>query len=503
MLPGGREERFLSPRPRRPTRRARVPALPRVPHAIAMRLTPAVAAVLLSSLPATLAAQARTPDWNALRDEAVQILREYLRIDTSNPPGNELATAQFLERILEKEGIEAQILDEAALGPGRANLYARLKGNGTKKAIALVHHMDVVPADTRYWSVDPFSGELKDGYVWGRGALDMRGTGIVHLVTLLAIKRSGIPLNRDIVFVANADEELGSTGAKVFVKNHADLMQDVEYVLTEGAGNPIQEGKLLYYGVGVSEKRTFWHKLTVKGIPGHGSRPTRTNPVPRLVAALNRLGTYETPIHLTPAVARYFKAIAGNYTGQERAWMEDAAAALGDPKGREWMLDDPDRNAMLRNTITPTVLTGSNKTNVIPAEASAEVDIRLLPDQDAAAVLAELKRVVGDTAVVWTPLAAPNPPLDNPIDTDLFRAIERAAKARDPGTAITPLMSTGGTDRPHYRSLGIVTYGLGLFKVDTEESRRGVHGNDERVSVENIGFGLRFLWDVLRAVDGG
>lgn len=466
-----------------------------------MRLTPVVATLLFATAaPASLTAQVRPPDWNALRDEAVRILRDYLRIDTSNPPGNELAAAEFLKRILEKEGIEAQILDEAALGPGRANLYARIRGNGSGKAIALVHHMDVVPADRRYWSVDPFSGELKDGYVWGRGALDMRGTGIVHLVTLLAIKRSGVPLNRDIVFVANADEELGSTGAKVFVKNHADLMKDVEYVITEGAGTPVQDGKLLYYGVGVSEKRTFWHKLTVKGVPGHGSRPTKTNPVLNLVAALNRLANHDTPIHLTPAVGRYFKAISVNYTGQERSWMENAERALEDAKGREWLLSDPDRNAMLRNTITPTVLTGSNKTNVIPAEASAEVDIRLLPDQDAPAVLAELKRVVNDPAVVWTPLATPNPPLDNPIDTDLFRAIEKAAKERDPGVSVTPLMSTGGTDRPHYRSLGIVTYGVGLFKVDTEESRRGVHGNDERISVENVEFGLRFLWDILRYV---
>src|SRR6185295_14625416 len=162
-----------------------------------------------------------------------------------NPPGNEIQTALYLKRILDREGIEAQILDTAELKPaGRANLYARLKGNGSKKAIALVHHMDVVPADARYWSVDPFSGLLKDGYIWGRGALDMKSEGIIHLMAMIALKRSGVPLNRDIVFIANSDEELGSTGAIVFVKNHPDLLKDVEYLVTAGGDNLVTDGKL-------------------------------------------------------------------------------------------------------------------------------------------------------------------------------------------------------------------------------------------------------------------
>ena len=456
-------------------------------------------AALVAVMPSVARAQRTSaPDWNALQAEATQLLRDYLRINTTNPPGNELAAARFLQGVLQREGIEAQVLDTAELGAGRANLYARLKGNGSKKAIALVQHLDVVPADPKHWTVDPFSGALQDGYVWGRGALDMKGQGIVQLVTLLAIKRSGLPLTRDLVFIGNADEELGSIGAKVFVRRHADLLRDVEYVITEGGGAPVRDGKLMYYGVGVSEKRTFWQRLTATGIPGHGSRPTSTNPVVHLVAALDKLSRYQTEVHLTPTVARYFTAIASTYQGQERTWMSDAAAALRDPAGRTWLLSDPDRNALLRNTITPTVLSGSNKTNVIPAEAYAEVDIRLLPDQDAAQVLAGLERVVGDTTIAWSPLATPNPPLDNPVDTDLFRAIERASTERNPGVPVTPLMSTGGTDRPHYRSLGIVTYGLSPFRVAVEESRRGVHGNDERVSVANLGFGVHYLYDILR-----
>ena len=158
---------------------------------------------------AQLRADAPTPsspiDWDRVGEETVRVLSDYLRINTTNPPGNELAAARYLKAILEREGIEVAILDTTELGPGRANLYARIKGNGTKKAFALVHHMDVVPADARYWSVDPFGGIVKDGYVWGRGAQDMRGAGIMQLMALLAVKRSGLPLNRDLVFIANAD----------------------------------------------------------------------------------------------------------------------------------------------------------------------------------------------------------------------------------------------------------------------------------------------------------
>ncbi len=195
--------------------------------------------------------------------EAVDVLRQYLRIDTSNPPGNELATARFLQAFLQKEGIEAVILDTAELGVGRANLYARLKGNGSKRAIALVQHMDVVPVTPAYWTVPAFSGELKNGFVYGRGALDMKGQGVAHLMALVALKRSGVPLTRDIVFVANADEELNSTGGIVFVEKHADLLKDVEYLFTEGGANVYRNGKLEYFSVGVAEKRTMWQRLVV------------------------------------------------------------------------------------------------------------------------------------------------------------------------------------------------------------------------------------------------
>jgi acetylornithine deacetylase/succinyl-diaminopimelate desuccinylase-like protein len=467
-----------------------------------MRLALRVVPLLL--VPALLAGQTassaapRPVDWAAIQSQGVEILRQYVRINTSNPPGNELETARFLKAILEKEGIEATILDTAELGAGRANLYARLKGNGSKRAIALVQHMDVVPVTPAYWSVPPFSGDIKDGFIYGRGALDMKGEGVAHLMALIALKRSGVPLTRDIVFVANADEELGSTGGIVFVDRHADLLKDVEYLFTEGGANVYRNGKLEYYSVGVAEKRTFWQKLTVKGTPSHGSRPTRANPVPRLVAALDKIARYETPLHVTPGVEKFFRDISRNYSGRQAAWLQDVRKALDDPAAREWILSDIYWNAILRNTISLTGLAGSNKTNVIPAEASAEIDIRLLPDQSPDSMLATLKRIVADTAVHFQTLLEPKPPFESPVNTDLFRAVERAAKERDPSAFVTSSMMTGATDRPSYRKLGIIAYGLDPFRVEAADEQRGVHGNDERLSVENVGFGIRFLYDILR-----
>jgi acetylornithine deacetylase/succinyl-diaminopimelate desuccinylase-like protein len=444
----------------------------------------------------------RPVDWDQLREEAVRIVADYLKLNTANPPGNEIEGALFLKNILEREGFEVQLFDTAAtsLGPRRPNLYTRLKGSGAKKAIALVHHIDVVPADARYWTVDPYSGAIKDGFLYGRGALDMKGEGIAHLMAMIALKRSGVPLTRDIVFIANPDEELGSTGAIAFVDNHPDLLSDVEFLITEGGDNPLVDGTLQYYGVSVAEKRTFWQRLTVRGIPSHGSRPTRHNPVPKLVRALNRLANYETPLHVTPGVDKYFRDISRSYTGDRRAWLANMRRAVTIPRARTWILSDVYWNAILRNTISLTALQGSNKTNVIPAEATADVDVRLLPDQNPDSVLRVLKAVVNDTSVHWTTLLAPKTPLENPVDTDLFRAIERASRERDPNALVTTYMLTGATDRPTYRRLGIITYGLDPFKVESADSQRGVHGNDERVSVENVGFGVKYLYDILRYV---
>ena len=456
-----------------------------------------VASLLL--MPATLRAQARPIDWDALARESQTVLADYLRVNTTNPPGNELLGARFLKAILDREGIEAQILDTTEIGPNRANLYARLRGNGSKKAIALVHHIDVVPVNPSSWSVDAFSGTTKDGYIWGRGAIDMKGNGIVQLMAMIALKRSGVPLTRDIVFIGNSDEELGSTGAIIFVQRHPELLRDVEYLITEGADNVLDStGKVMYFAVGVAEKRTFWQRLTVNGVPSHGSRPTKQNPVPKLVAALYKISQYESPLRVTPGVDKFFRDIARTFAEPQRTWLSNVRVALENPRAREWILSDVTWNAILRNTISLTGLTGSNKINVIPAVATAEIDVRLLPDQDTAEFMRTLQRIVGDTAVHFTHLGNTKAPLESPIDTDLFRAMERAAHDREPGAFLTTPMETAATDRPTYRKLGITTYGFSPFKIPRVEIQRGMHGNDERLSVDNVGYGVRFYYDILR-----
>ncbi len=455
--------------------------------------------VLLVLAPVLSIHAQRPVDWDGLQRETVQLLSEYLRINTANPPGNELEGALFLKRVLEREGFEVQLLDTAEFQSRKgANLYTRLRGSGTKRAIALVHHIDVVPADNRYWSVDPYSGVIKDGFLYGRGALDMKGEGIVHLMAMIALKRSGVPLTRDIVFIANADEELSSTGAIVTVEKHPELLRDVEFLITEGGDNLFQNGALGYFGVGVAEKRTFWQRLTVRGVPSHGSRPTKDNPVPKLVRALNRIAAYDTPLEVTPGVRKFFRDISRNYTGQQRAWLANVDSAIGNPRARAWLLNDVYWNAILRNTVTLTGLQGSNKTNVIPAEATADIDIRILPSTDAEKLLATLKGIVNDTAVHWTTLLQPKTPLESATDTELFRAIERAAHDRYPNAFVTTPMLTGATDRPTYRRLGITTYGFDPFLVEAADAQRGVHGNDERISIANVGFGVRFLYDILK-----
>ncbi|HEX2721672.1 MAG TPA: M20/M25/M40 family metallo-hydrolase [Gemmatimonadaceae bacterium] len=458
------------------------------------------ASIAILALPNLGESQTRPVDWDAVGREAQGILSEYLKINTTNPPGNEILAARFLKGILDREGIPATIVDTAELGGQRANLYARLKGNGSKKAIALLHHMDVVPATPSLWSVDPFSGAVKDGYIWGRGAIDMKGEAVAHLMAMIAIKRSGMKLNRDIVFIANADEEFTSTGGLTFVKNHADLLKDVEYLITEATENSVVNGKVRYFSVGVAEKRTFWQRLRVKGVPSHGSRPTTQNPVPRLVAALDKIAKYETPLHVTPGVDRFFRDISRLYPEPRKTWLADISKALQIAEAREWILSDVYWNAYLRNTISITGLSGSNKTNVIPPEATAEIDVRLLPDTDPAEMLATLQRIVGDTAVHFETILAPKTPLESPIDTELFRAIERAAKEREPSAFVTTPMQTGATDRPTYRKLGIITYAIDPFRTEQAERQMGVHGNNERLSVQNVGFGVKYVYDILRYV---
>ena len=440
---------------------------------------------------------ATTPANDSLGAETVARLAEYIRINTTNPPGNELQTAHWLKDVLAREGIEGHIVDTAELGPGRANFYAVLKGDGTQKGIALVHHMDVVPVTRERWSVDPFGGVTKDGFLWGRGTLDMKGQGIIQLMSVIALKRSGIHLTRDILYIANADEEADGIGAQTFVHRHGDLLATVEYLMTEGSDTRVEDGKLKWWGVSVGEKRAFWQQLVVHGTASHGSEPTADNPVPRLARAIVRVAEWNTPVRVSPAVDRLFKVEALYEHGERQRWLADAPHAVQDPRAKAWLLGDAGRNALLRNTISPTVLHGAEVTNIIPGEATANLDIRLLPDEDTAVFKRELARIIDDPKVEIRTIPGIEPRFSASTTTALFHGIERVIHEMAPGLPVATTTDAGATDRPTYAGLGITCYGLAPYLVERDIDRRGEHGDDERIPVNTVGWGVRFYEKLL------
>jgi len=439
-------------------------------------------------------------DWKALGDEATALLSQYVRINTTNPPGNEIAAARWLAEVLRRDGIEAQVFEPA---PGKANLYARLAGDGTARPVILLNHMDVVLATREYWTVDPFGGLIKDGYVWGRGALDMKGEGIAQLMTMLVLKRARVPLKRDVIFLATSDEEIGAgVGAAWIADQRPDLVRSAEFLLNEGGltrAGPGGEG-VQFYGVGTTEKSPYWLDVIAHGTAGHGSRPTPDNPVHRLIRALSRIAAWQTPLTVTPTVERSFRDLATiERDSTVRRWLGDIRTALRDTVAVRVLTADLTYNALLRNTISITGLKGSDKTNVIPPVATAALDVRLLPGQDPAAFLAELTRVVDDTAVTIRPQGPNWPATESSTETEMFRAITAVAHARQPNALVTTVMLPGFTDSHHFRRMGIASYGLSPFPL-TPGDTRGVHGNDERISIDALRFGVRFYYDVVARV---
>ncbi len=450
---------------------------------------------------AALIAAPAGDDWLDIGREATELLGQYLRINTTNPPGNEIEAARWLQAVLAREGIAAEILEPA---PGKANLVARLAGDGSARPVVLLNHMDVVEASREYWTVDPFGGVVRDGYLYGRGALDMKGGAIAQLMALIVLKRTGRPLARDVIFLATADEEIGGgVGAAWIVRERPDLVRGAEFLINEGGAMQADaSGAITTVGIGVTEKAPFWLHVTARGGAGHGSRPTPDNAVERLVRALARIEAWETPLALTPAAEAYLRGLASQEREpRRRAWLENPAAALADPQGRAVLTDDVFLNALVRNTISITRLAGSGKVNVIPPVARAEVDVRLLPGQDAQAFLTELRRLVNDSLVTIEPQGVSWPATESPLDNALTRAVADVTRRHAPGATVMPSMLAGFTDSHLFRRLGIASYGVQPFPV-SEADARGVHGNDERVSVAAVGFGVRYLFEVLERVAG-
>jgi len=441
--------------------------------------------------PATAGAQ--QVDLAALQDEAVRWLQEYLRLDTQNPPGNEILGARFFAEIFEREGIPYEVAESA---PGRGNVWARLEG-GDEPALVLLHHMDVVPADRRYWSDDPLSGALKDdGYVYGRGALDTKTSGILHLAAFLAIHRSGIPLRRDVIFMGTADEEAGGFfGAGWLVENRPEIFENVGFLLNEGGGGA-QVGDKFQFGVEVTQKVPYWLHLSTVGEPGHGSRPRASSSVTEMVEALARFRAHAFAPRIIPAVDAHFKGIAAGQPEPWRTRFRDMAAHVGDPAVLRELQDyDPSLHGLTRNTCSITRMMGSDKINVVPPEAGAELDCRLLPDQDPEAFLAEVRSVLGPEVEVEVIMGFT--PAVSSTDTELYRVVRDATLETFPGADFVPQVLGGFTDSHFFRDLGIVSYGYTATATPLEDAA-GVHGNDERVAEHDVRRGVGLTLEIVR-----
>lgn len=438
---------------------------------------------------------AQTPaQLRQLQDEAVQHAREYLRINTTNPPGNEVASMKWFAEILKKEGIP---FDTASSAPGRGNIWARLKG-GSEPALVLLHHMDVVPSDPKYWDVNPFSADMKNGDIYGRGALDTKLLGIVHLETFLALSRWKVPLNRDVIFMATADEEAGGAfGAGWIVKNHPEAFRGAGFVLNEGGDGSVDNGRQ-QFGIEVTQKVPLWLKLTATGNPGHGSSPQVSTSVTRLIRALERLRTYQFAPRIVPAVDAYFKGIAPN-AGEWKDAFANMAATIQDPNALLTLQTQmPGLAALTRNTCSITMLEGSSKINVVPPEASAQIDCRTLPDQDHAAFIAELTQVLNEPAIRIEKIMGFTPAV-SPQDNVAYKAMVDVTRQHFPQATIIPSVSTGFTDSHFFRDLGIPSYGYAPFLIPSDQEG-GVHGNNERMSEANIRRGTQVMLDVVKRI---
>jgi acetylornithine deacetylase/succinyl-diaminopimelate desuccinylase-like protein len=439
-------------------------------------------------------------DWRALGAESVDLLRAYLRIDTTNPPGNEIAGARFLPEVLAANGIESRIVESA---PGRANLVARLAGDGSLGGIVLHHHIDVVYADRRFWTVDPFAAEIRDGFLYGRGALDMKSTGILQLAAMLALRRAGARLTRDLVYLATADEEAGSAhGAQFVAAQHPDWLAGAEYALSELGGIEMDPRHRAPFGhVVISEKTGLPLTLTARDTPGHGSMPWPDTAPHRLIRALHRLLAAERPPRVRPEVQEYFRALARVLPPHEGRGLDDVGAALRDPDFRARFLARREWAAMVRTTFAVNMLRASEKLNVIPPEAVADVDCRVLAGDDPAEVREWVSRVVDDDHVQVAFAREPKVPNLSPPDTEMYKALADTLARRAPGVVVAPEILVAFTDSWVFRRMGLQAYGWSPFVLDEEEWRR-VHGNDERISLENLTEGARAYTELLLRMAG-
>jgi len=432
-------------------------------------------------------------------DLALTWMQQYLRIDTTNPPGHEMRAVEFYKQILDQEGIENRGFEYS---PGRGDLWARLPHSSAEagRPIVLLNHMDVVTSDAIHWKVPPFSGEIRDGWLWGRGAQDMKDEGLAQLVVMVMLKRERIELDRDVIFLAVADEEADGTGTDWFIAHHRDLLENAEFLINEGGENLLQNGKVKYIGVDVGEKTTFWLRVTAHGRPGHASRPIPDSAPNRLVRALQNILSYQTPLRVLPVVDEFLRDMAPYEPPDEARVYRNIRKAIDDPKFQAQVANDESLNFLLRDTISLTMMGGSEQTNVIPPEAWANLDVRILPGGDPKRLLEQLRQVVNDPNVTIEPINAEFREANySPTDTALYDAIRKVSEKYFPGTPVVPHITSGYTENQRYRPLGIKAYGFNPYTA-TEEEGSTEHGNDERIRVEEVRRGPRVLFDVVASV---
>lgn len=429
-------------------------------------------------------------DLDAAHKELVPMMTNFVRIDTSE---TETKGARFLKGFLDAEGIPSEILE---LEPGRGNLIARLKGNGSKRPLLLLGHIDVVGVEREKWTVDPFGGVVKDGYIYGRGTRDDKGMTAANLSVFLALHRLKIPLDRDVIYVAEAGEE-GSPyyGIEFLVKNHWDKI-DCEYAINEGGGILERGGKARVIHIATAEKVPRPLMVTAKGVSGHGSRPRPDNPILHLAMAIAKLEKWQPKMRLNDTTREYFKRLASVSSPNEAAMFRDLENPdKTDAIQEHFRLFELTHNSMLRTSISPNMIRGGFRQNVIPGDANATLDVRALPDEDMASLTNQLYQLFNDPAISITSLGASRaatPPM--PLDSELFLTMERVGKRVYPDAITVPFMTIGATDSAQLRAKGVKAYGINAPA--TEEDASLIHGNDERISIEALRTFLDFLWQV-------
>lgn len=441
-------------------------------------------------------------DWKQVDAELLDHFTALIKIDTSNPPGNETQAVNYLRPILEKEGIEVHVL---ALDPNRANLVARLHGNGSKKPIAVLGHTDVVGVQREKWPVDPFAAVRKDGFIWGRGSSDDKPHVATGLLLLLMLKRMHVPLDRDVIFIAEAGEE-GTTGPGIdFLVNQHWSDIACEFALAEGGFVAARDGKVRYVEITTTEKAPRTTRLVAHGTAGHGSRPKLDNPILHLSAAVAKFSSWQPPMRLNDTTRAYFERLATiSSPDMARRYNHIADAAQTEEIQRYLLEHDPGNYSVLRTSIVPTIFKGGFRSNVIPSEAEATLDIRMLPDENADQLYEQIRKVINDPAVevVRGGTTDSSRKLSPPsrLDTDMFRALEKTQKSMYPDAITLPAMLTAATDSAQLRAKGVQAYGWGPISEETEIELHGPHSDQERMPEKSIPEMMRFLWNTVLEV---